>query len=311
MRAYAPLNRQALSAFDALAEASVGLTTTPADPFLACFRTPEERTALVTELQGIEDAGQPVKYTLLSGDEVRSTEPTLSPAIGAAVQLHDQRYLNPPAFLDALAASVRDRGADVLEGVGVRDVRTVPGGVLVEPEGGEPQRFDAVVVANGTWLGELARRHGVRRVVQAGRGYSFAVDCDRLPSGPVYFPSQRVACTPLDTADGPRLRVAGMMEFRSPDAPLDRRRIDAIVDAVRPLFTGVDLEHRHDEWVGSRPCTTDGLPLVGATGSPGVFVAGGHGMWGIALGPVTGRLLAERIVTGTTPAELLPFDPMR
>jgi D-amino-acid dehydrogenase len=63
--------------------------------------------------------------------------------------------------------------------------------------------------------------------------------------------------------------------------------------------------------VGSRPCTTDGLPLIGATGSPGIFVAGGHGMWGIALGPVTGRLLAERIVTGATPAELLPFDPMR
>jgi D-amino-acid dehydrogenase len=76
-------------AFDELAEASVELVTTPADPFLACFRTAEERSALVTELQGIEDAGQPVKYTLLSGEEVRSAEPTLSPAIGAAVQLHD------------------------------------------------------------------------------------------------------------------------------------------------------------------------------------------------------------------------------
>jgi D-amino-acid dehydrogenase len=127
----------------------------------------------------------------------------------------------------------------------------------------------------------------------------------------VYFPTQRVACTPLATPEGPRLRVAGMMEFRAPDAALDRRRITAIVEATRPLFTGVDLDRRHDEWVGSRPCTADGLPLIGATTAPRVFVAGGHGMWGIALGPLTGKLLAQRIVTGTTPAELVPFDPLR
>lgn len=34
-------------------------------------------------------------------------------------------------------------------------------------------------------------------------------------------------------------------------------------------------------------------------------------MWGITLGPVTGRLLAEQMVTGTAPAELAPFNPLR
>ena len=102
-----------------------------------------------------------------------------------------------------------------------------------------------------------------------------------------------------------------MMEFRQPEAALDRRRIQAIVESARPLLKGADLDHRQDEWVGSRPCTVDGLPLIGATGSPRVFVAGGHGMWGITLGPVTGRLLAEQMVTGKTPTELRPFNPLR
>ncbi|WP_410050089.1 FAD-dependent oxidoreductase [Actinomadura sp. CNU-125] len=61
----------------------------------------------------------------------------------------------------------------------------------------------------------------------------------------------------------------------------------------------------------SRPCTRDGLPLIGATRSPHVFVGGGHGMWGITLGPATGRLLAETVATGRRPAELAPFDPLR
>jgi D-amino-acid dehydrogenase len=34
-------------------------------------------------------------------------------------------------------------------------------------------------------------------------------------------------------------------------------------------------------------------------------------MWGITLGPVTGRLLARRIATGELVAQLQPFDPLR
>jgi D-amino-acid dehydrogenase len=317
MRAYAPLNRLALDAFDELTDADVDAHTHPADPFLACFRTPQEQAALLEELEQIQAAGQDVKYDVLTGHEARAAEPSLSSAIGSAVRLHDQRYLNPPAFLGALAAAVRERGGHIVEAAHVTDVEHQSDGVRITARdvttgaGESMDRFDSVVLANGAWLSTLARKVGVRQPVQAGRGYSFSVACDRVPAGPVYFPAQRVACTPLTTPDGPRLRVAGMMEFRAPDAALDRRRIAAIVEATRPLFIGVDLDRRQDEWVGSRPCTADGLPLVGATSAPSVFVAGGHGMWGIALGPLTGKLLAHRIATGTTPAELVPFDPLR
>ena len=102
-----------------------------------------------------------------------------------------------------------------------------------------------------------------------------------------------------------------MMEFQSPSAPLDPRRIEVMVAALAPLTDGLDLHDRHEEWVGSRPCTIDGLPLVGATRSKRVFVAGGHGMWGIVLGPVTGRLLAQLVTTGDLDPALRPFDPTR
>src|SRR5690606_13987505 len=125
------------------------------------------------------------------------------------------------------------------------------------------QSFDNAVIATGAWLNDLARPYGIRRVVQAGRGYSFSVPVEKVPQGPVYFPAARVACTPI----GDRLPVAGMMEFRRPEARLDHRRIAAIVNAARPLLTGADLDERQDEWVGSRPCTADGLALIGATRS--------------------------------------------
>jgi len=42
-----------------------------------------------------------------------------------------------------------------------------------------------------------------------------------------------------------------------------------------------------------------------------IFVAGGHGMWGMKQGPATGRLLAEQIVTGKQPAGLQDLNPSR
>lgn len=311
MAAYGPVNRLALDAFGTLAEAGATPRPRSAEPFLACYRTATERAGMVDELNKIRRAGQPVEFALLTGDQARSHEPALSSDVEAAIWLTGQKFINPPEFVHALGNSVIGRGGKVREGVGVDRVRDAGPHAVVLDSQGEEHRFDAVVLATGAHLGRLARPFGVRRVIQAGRGYSFSVDGPRVPGGPVYFPTQRVACTPLSTPSGTRLRVAGMMEFRAPDEPLDRRRIDAIVDAVRPLLTGVDLDDRQDEWVGSRPCTADGLPLVGATSSPRVHVAGGHGMWGIVLGPITGSLLAQGISTGAMPRALAPFDPLR
>jgi D-amino-acid dehydrogenase len=307
MAAYVPLNERALEAFDALAAGGVAAATHPAETFLACFRRERDAAKLLTELQHIRKAGQQATFHPVRDWRLRALEPVLTDEVGVAVQIHGQRYLHPPEYVRSLAQAVRARGGEIIEGVEVEAFRHERGGVVVAASTGEGRLHDAVVVATGAELGRLAAPFGVRQPVQAGRGYSFSVPVERMPRGPLYFPRQRVACTPL----GGRLRVAGMMEFRRPDEPLDPRRVAAIVDAVRPFLRGADLDDRRSEWVGSRPCTPDGLPLLGGTASPRIFVAGGHGMWGIALGPITGMLVAQTVLKGEAPPELAPFDPRR
>lgn len=307
MRALVPINDCALPAFDALAEGGVISPAKEATSFIAGYRTKGETDFLLTELEHIAASGHDVGFEELTGDEVRAAEPTFSEEIGAGIRLLGQRYLHPFEFVEALADSVRARGGTIREGVRVTGITEEAKGVRLALAQAGTEAYDRVVVATGTWLDELARPFGVRTHVQAGRGYSFSVPIDHTPNGPVYLPSQRVACTPL----GDRLRVAGMMEFRPPEAPLDQRRVEAIVDATRPFLSGVDLDDRQDEWVGSRPCTADGLPLIGTTTSPRVHIAGGHGMWGMTLGPATGQLLAKTMITGRPAPELTPFDPLR
>lgn len=308
MQVLAALDNLALDTFDELADHGVDATVHEATPLVAAYRTAGERGPVLDELAQVRSAGVKVDYDLLSGDAARAAVPLLSGAVGAGVAIHGQRFTDPGRYVDALARSVRSRGGELRVGVDVRWVEEHRSGVRVVPASGPPEDYDAVVIATGSGIGRLARPFGVRTVVQSGRGYSFSVATEPSPSGPVYFPVQRVACTPLSNG---RLRVAGMMEFRPAEHPPDPRRFRAIVEAVRPLFRGVELDRREDEWVGARPVTPDGLPLVGPTSSSRVFVGGGHGMWGFALGPVTGRLLAEAVATGRTPAEIAPLDPLR
>lgn len=304
MDALVGVNRIALAAFDAMAAAGLRAPVHPAEPFLAAFRSPEERRGLLEEVAHIRDRGQGLDYDVLDGAATRALAPMLTDEVDAGLVLHGQRYLTPHTFVADLARTLRERGVEIVEGVDVRPDEVVSSGTGARVAG---KAYDAVVLATGAWIGSHARRFGVRHQVRPGRGYSFTVAVRDQVAGPLYFPQQRVACTP----DGDRLRIAGMMEFRAADAPLDPRRIAAVVEAVRPLLRGADLDVRRDEWVGSRPCTVDGLPLVGATRDPRVFMAGGHGMWGMTLGPVTGQLLAELVTTGRRPAEIAPFDPLR
>ena len=301
MKALIPLNREALAAFDHM-ELDLAESSHPARPFIAAYRTAADREVLLEEFEQIRAAGQTVNFDILDGATARAQEPALSSHVTAAIQINDERFLNPSAFVHALGDSVRERGARILTGTDVTDIKDLGNRVVVAR-----QSFDAVVVASGARLNRLLNKFGVKRLVQAGRGYSFTVKVDHLPRGPVYFPAQRVACTPV----GDRLRVAGMMEFRDVDAPLDPRRIRVLRDAASELLNGAHLDSREDEWVGARPCTSDGLPLIGRTASPRVYSAGGHGMWGITLGPVTGKLLSELITTGRTPDALRAVDPLR
>jgi D-amino-acid dehydrogenase len=302
-----PLSRLALESFDLLRNGGVDGVVLDAKPLLAAFTTSTERNGLRSELAHLKSAGQDIEFELLNGNEARVIEPLLSEKVGAALQLHGQRFIHPGDYVSALARSFCKRGGEVVLSTPITEVLDSGEAVRLKTATGDSFKVDAVVLANGAWLSGLARRFAVRIIIQSGRGYSYSVRTGQAPHGPLYFPAARVACTPI----GERMRIAGTMEFRVPDHPLDPRRIAAITHSVRPLLRDVDFDHRADEWVGPRPCTPDGLPVIGVTASPRVFVAGGHGMWGITLGPVTGRLLARQIVSGQQLPELAPFSPLR
>ncbi len=308
---FSKVNPLAMDPFYELAAGGVEAPVTEAKPFLAGFLSEKDRKVLLHEFDVVKSSGGTVDFDLATGNELRTIEPTLAEAVNCGVLLRGQFFINPPKYAQSLADSVVKRGGELITGFDVVDIQDTAVGVKVIAGAGarvtpDPIEADAVVIATGAWMNKLARRFGVKTIVQAGRGYSFSVKPEVIPSHPIYFPTQRLACTPL----GDRLRIGGMMEFRDVDAAPDKRRIQTLVNAGKPVFQGVDWDAREEEWVGGRPVTADGHALIGATKNPRVFIGGGHGMWGIALGPLTGKLLAGAIVGDADPV-LAHFNPLR
>jgi D-amino-acid dehydrogenase len=298
------LNHDCMAAYDVLVSNGVEASITDA-PITALFHTSADAEHLLDQLQRLRDAGQPSSTTELTGAELREQVPLASSEVAVGVRINGQRFVDPGRFVQALARSLVERGG-ALETVDVGDVRVSGDGVVVQPVNGPVLMADVAVIATGAWLPKLVRRW-VRVPVQAGRGYSFTVPLERQVFGPIYLPDVRVACTPLNG----KLRVTSMMELRRPDAPASAGVVDAMVDATSRFLDGVRWAERDEIWVGPRPLSPDGRPLVGPVLQNRVFVAGGHGMWGMKQGPATGQLLAEQITTGRQPPGLSGFDPLR
>ncbi|MEU6658746.1 FAD-dependent oxidoreductase [Streptomyces sp. NPDC046821] len=252
--------------------------------------------------------GAPLATELpLTADELADMEPALGAAARAGFVVEHQWSLDPARFVESLAQRLRADGATLVEGARVTAVRRAGGRTHVRTSAGT-YSADVVVIAAGVWSREQLRGLGVDVDLVAGKGYSFAVPTDELPTRLVHLGSAKAVLTPL----GKHVRVAGTMEFdRDPDR-FRQRRVDAIARAARPYLPGADWDRREQEWMGPRPMTPDGLPLIGPVpGRPGVFLATGHNMLGLMLAPATGRLIAG-LVTGTADGSLAArFAPER
>jgi D-amino-acid dehydrogenase len=302
VRANVPLNEDCIEAFNVLVANGVDAPVTDT-PVTAVFRATEDAERMLRKLRELENASQAIYVTALSGDALHEQVPLASPVITAGLNINGHRFVDPGRFVEALGRAVVDRGA-TMHRLEVADIVSSESGVTVHSNR-MALTADAAVIATGAQLSQLAGRW-LRIPVQAGRGYSFTVPVDRPIRCPIYLPDLRVACTPYHGA----VRVSGTIEFGPAHQPLIPKRVEAIVASAGRLLDAVRWDERSDAWVGARPVTPDGCPLIGQVSS-GVYVAGGHGMWGFAHGPVTGRLLAEQITTGKQPQALAEFDPLR
>ncbi len=106
--------------------------------------------------------------------------------------------------------------------------------------------------------------------------------------------------------------IGATREFVGYDLGNTREGIKEILKNATRLIPGLKEMNFIRVMSGVRPYTSDGLPLVGfVDGIEGLFMAAGHEGDGIALAPVTGKIVADLICDGKTFTDVQAFNPNR
>ena len=305
LHAVAALNRGTLAAFDALAGEGVDVEL-HRDGLLYVFLDPRYMDASREEVRALEPYGYALPEPL-DGAALRALEPGLSDEVTSGFLLPGEAHVRPETLAAGYATALQRLGGEVRAGVTVRGGREHGASVVLDTSAG-PVEADEVLVAAGARSGEVLDGFGVRLPVQAGKGYSVTIPgAESVLRRPILMGESKVAVTPFDGA----LRVAGTMELSGVNERFDARRMAAIRRGVA-RYVRAPLPAGGTEWVGMRPLTPDGLPLLGRVPRLArVWVATGHAMLGITMAPVTGQAMAALMTGGTPPAPLEPFAPGR
>ncbi len=253
--------------------------------------------------EGIEEAyllqEVGIESTVLKGKEVQEREPSVSSNTVGGVYFPADAQIIPADFVRGLAHILEKMGVNICtvtevlgwERVGRRisTVQTTRGDF-------QPQQ---VVLAAGSWSPALAKSLQMSLPIQPAKGYSVTVKRPALcPTIPFLLGEAKVGVTPM----GDTLRFAGTLELAGLDFSINQRRVEAIYRAARKYFSGMDHLELIEIWRGLRPCTPDGLPILGRFSAyENLVVATGHAMIGISLGPITGKLVAQ-LICQETPA---------
>jgi D-amino-acid dehydrogenase len=249
---------------------------------------------------------------LLNAQELQALEPqTEIRALGAAWFKCDA-HLYPAKLMHQLLADLTSKGVAIKGNEEVLKFESAGGRITQVITGTGVYDADAVVIAAGSWSREVAAKMGVKILLVPGRGYSITLeDSPYKIIHPSVLVEGRVALTPMD---GNKIRFGGTMEITSTRTPPRMNRVEGIVKAVERYYPAFKIPVPPAEkiWYGYRPCSADGMPYIGRTGTwQNVVLATGHAMVGLSLGAATGKLVSE-LVNETTPSiDLTPFHPDR
>jgi D-amino-acid dehydrogenase len=164
-------------------------------------------------------------------------------------------------------------------------------------------RADQIVLATGTWSPAIARILGLRVPILGGKGYAITVKpFEKSPTHPIMIVERKIAVTPRNGS----VRLAGTLELVEPgDDTITPRRLNSILRGSQEFMRVPENPEIIEIWRGLRPCTPDGVPVIGRPSRyRNLVISAGHQMLGLQSGIGSGRFVAD-LVTGEKPI----FDP--
>lgn len=216
-----------------------------------------------------------------------------------------ERSVDPRAVTAAALKAAKNLGVDFSSGDPVTAVNLSDSQVTGVST--TKTKFAAAKVVNcaGAWSGQIGPQAFPTRPVK-GQMLCFVMPKRELIRHVIRSPKAYL----IPRSDG-RLLVGATVE----EAGFDKRTVPETIQRLHHATLELVPKLRDakilEDWAGLRPGTPDALPILGATSTPGYYVATGHFRDGILLAPITAQVIAA-VIEGKEPEhDLSPFSARR
>jgi len=216
-----------------------------------------------------------------------------------------ERSVDPRALTQAAWHAAKNRGVDFSSGDAVTAINLSDSHITGVTTTKTSFLSEKVVNCAGAWSGQIGPHPIPTRPVQ-GQMLCLAMHPRDLLKHVVRTPKVYL----IPRSDG-RLLVGATVEEAGFDKRTDPDTIQRLHKAALELVPQLRDAKILEDWAGLRPGTPDALPILGATPTPGYFVATGHFRDGILLSPITAQIMTA-VIEGRDPGyDLTPFSPVR
>jgi D-amino-acid dehydrogenase len=266
---------------------------------LQLFRTQKQLDQAAADIAILEKFA--IKYSLLDRQGCFLAEPALARVggkIAGGLRLPGDETGDCFLFTTALAAMAQQLGVVFRFGTKVTALRHDNNAILgVEISDGDAASVltgDSYVLALGSYSPLLLKPLGIHLPLYPVKGYSLTFpvsDPTSAPNSTVMDETYKTAVTRL----GNRVRVGGTAELNGYNTTLHASRRLALEHVVNDLFPGAGDSRQATFWMGLRPMTPDGPPIIGKCQLSNLFLNTGHGTLGWTMAAGSGRALVDVI----------------
>ena len=238
---------------------------------------------------------------ILARDELKQFIGDIRTTAVGGILFPQDAHLVPDRFVHQMARFIENKGVHLLNSLEVLGFETTGRKVTAVITTRGNISVGEIVLAGGCWSADLTRELNIKLMIEPAKGYSVTFKRPAgWPSVPLVMSEARVVLTPMEDM----MRFAGTLELAGFDMSINKRRVNAILKAVPAYFPDIDTDALEliEIWRGLRPCSPDGLPYIGGPRFyDNLIIATGHGMLGISLAPITGKIVAQ-LASHQTPA---------
>ncbi len=259
------------------------------------YRTQQSFDAAASKSELLRQGG--ANITPLQRDAVVAKDPGLADAseqITGALYAADDESGDARLFTLALARTCEAMGVTFRYGETVLSLKREGEAIAAVVTNKGEMHADAYVVCLGVYSPHVVRDLGLKLPIYPVRGYSVTMKLHDPPRGPQLGgvdEDSLLAYCPM----GKRLRLTATAEISSYSTNFQTRDFSDMLNRGQALFGRAADFGTPSYWVGLRPMTPTGLPIIDRSPLHNLWLNTGHGHMGWTMANGSARILADMV----------------